>query len=191
MQNKKIAVTGGIGSGKSAFCEILRERGYPVFSCDEIYRTLWQSAEYRKGLLRLFPDCVKNGEIDKKLLSEAVFRNGERLKQLNAYAHPQVMEKLFSLMRGEGLLFAEVPLLFEGGFEELFDGVIAIRREDETRKRAVAFRDGLSEGEISARMSSQFDPAKYDEKRCLIIENNGSLSDLAQKADEAIAIFKR
>jgi len=190
-QNKKIAVTGGIGSGKSAFCNILREKGYPVFSCDEIYRDLWQSATYREGLLRLFPDCATHGEIDKKLLSETVFHDRERLQKLNAYAHPKVMEKLFSAMQGEGLLFAEVPLLFEGGFEELFDGVIAIKRADETRKRAVALRDGLSEEEITARMSNQFDPAKYGEKGCIIIENNGSLSDLSQKAEEAIAKLKR
>ena len=185
-QNKKIAVTGGIGSGKSAFCEILRKKGYPVFSCDEIYRNLWQNQAYLQGLCTLFPECVQAGKPDKKLLSAAVFGDRQKLETLNAYAHPKIMQTLLSEMEGEGIFFAEVPLLFEGGFENLFDEVIALRRADDARLSAVAERDAVTAEEITARMNSQFDPAKLSEKRCIIVENDGSLADLEKAAEEVL-----
>ena len=178
-QNKKIAVTGGIGSGKTEVCRLLRDMGYAVFSCDDISRALWQDEGYRKGLAALFPNCTMDGEIDKYLLSSLVFSDGETLEKLNNYAHPLIMERLLSEMEGKKLAFAEVPLLFEGGYEGLFDGVIAVRRPKETRIEATKARDGLSEAEVTARMVSQFDPSRYGEKNCHILENNGSLADLS------------
>ena len=162
MQNKKIAVTGGIGSGKSVFCAILRKKGFPVFSCDEIYRNLWRNQSYQHGLCEVFPECVQAGTMN---------------------------EKLLAAMEGEGVFFAEVPLLFEGGFESLFDEVIALRRADDARLSAVAERDAVTTEEIAARMNSQFDPAKLSEKRCIIVENNGSLADLEKKAEGIIALL--
>lgn len=185
-QNKKIAVTGGIGSGKSAFCNILRKKGYSVLSCDEIYRNLWSNEEYLQGLYALFPECVKNGGIDKASLSAAVFSDKKQLAKLNAYAHPKIMQTLLDNMQGSGVFFAEVPLLFEGGYEDLFDEVIALRRADKSRILSVAERDGLVEAAIIARMQSQFDPAKLSDKACIVVENDGSLLHLEQKAEEVL-----
>ena len=66
-QSKKIAVTGGIGSGKSYICGLIAKRGYPVFSCDEINRALWSDEAYCKELADRFPACTVGGEIDKTL----------------------------------------------------------------------------------------------------------------------------
>ena len=189
MQNKKIAVTGGIGSGKSVFCALLRKKGFPVFSCDEIYRNLWRNQSYQHGLCEVFPECVQAGTMNKKLLAAAVFGDRKKLEALNAYAHPKIMQTLLAAMEGEGVFFAEVPLLFEGGFESLFDEVIALRRADDARLSAVAERDAVTTEEIAARMNSQFDPAKLSEKRCIIVENNGSLADLEKKAEGIIALL--
>ncbi len=184
-QNKKIAVTGGIGSGKSEFCRILKHKGYPVFSCDEISDELWQSEDYTAGLKELFPACKTKREI-----ATFVFRNEAALARLNAYAHPRIMEELLRRMEGE-ICFAEVPLLFEGGYESLFDGVIALIRPAEARIAAVQARDGLGREEIVARMQKQFDPAALAQKNCILIENDGDLTTLAQKADEAIARIRK
>ena len=61
MKQSKIAVTGGLGSGKSAVCQILKDLGYPVFSCDEINRELWGEEEYLGILAKTFPDCPADG----------------------------------------------------------------------------------------------------------------------------------
>ena len=96
MKNKtKIGVTGGIGSGKSQAIAYLKEKGYPVFSCDEINATLFSDAEYIEKLRLLFPECILNGKIDKKLLARTIFSSDEKRKQLNDVAHPLILSKLF------------------------------------------------------------------------------------------------
>lgn len=181
-QSKKIAVTGGIGSGKSFVCTLLREYGYAVFSCDEISRTLWRNAEYCAALGKLFPDCTENGRISKELLSKKVFSDRGALARLNDFSHPRIMRTLIGEMeKAGGISFAEVPLLFEGGYENLFDEVIAVRRDASARIAAVSARDGLSPEEVTARMREQFPPERLSEKNCHIIENNGDREALSRQ----------
>ena len=187
----KIAVTGGIGSGKSAVCRILKERGYPVFSCDEINRTLLSEKSYLDGLCALFPACVKDGKLNKAALSALVFSDKEALKTLNAYAHPRISERLRREMEGtEKTCFAEVPLLFESGMTKQFDGAIVVLRNKEERIRAVVARDGLTAEQAKARMKQQFD---YDcplPDGCLAIENDGDEAALCNKVDEVLEALK-
>ena len=94
------------------------------------------------------------------------------------------MQELIGRMnRFPTTVFAEVPLLFEGGYEKLFDAVIALRRDKETRISAVSKRDGLTRTDALARIQRQFDPDKLEEKQCLIVENDGDRAALKQKAE--------
>ena len=187
----KIAITGGIGSGKSAVCRILKERGYPVFSCDEINRTLLSEKSYLDGLCALFPACVKDGKLNKAALSALVFSDKEALKTLNAYAHPRISERLRRDMEGaEKTCFAEVPLLFESGMTKQFDGAIVVLRNKEERIRAVDARDGLTAEQAKARMKQQFDYDGPLPDGCLAIENDGDEAALREKVDEVLEALK-
>ncbi len=186
-RNKKIAITGGIGSGKSALAEIVRRKGYPVYSCDAIYREIFPQETFQEKLKAAFGDCVKDGSIDRAALSRKVFSDEGARKKLNALSHPAIMETLFDRMSGDRLAFAEVPLLFEEGLENAFDGVIAVRRNRERRIEAVMRRDGLTEDEVTSRVRSQFDYDGLEGKDCFILENDGSFADLERKADEALS----
>lgn len=181
-QSKKYAVTGGIGSGKTAFINIIKELGYPVFSCDEIYGQLRREEGYLALLSGEFPECVQNGRFDFALLAKLVFSSPDARQRLNALSHPIIMERLFACMDQEKASFAEVPLLYEGGFEGHFDGVIALVRKDDARIDAVRRRDGLSEAEIRARIAAQTNLEIFEKKGAIIIENDGSLEHLRQKA---------
>lgn len=187
----KIAITGGIGSGKSAVCRILKERGYPVFSCDEINRTLLSEKSYLDGLCALFPACVKDGNLQKTALAALVFSDKEALETFNAYAHPRISERLQREMEGaRKTCFAEVPLLFESGIAEQFDGVIVVLRNKEERIRAVVTRDGLTAERAEARMKQQFDYDGPLPDGCLVIENDGDEAALREKVDEALKALK-
>lgn len=187
MTPNKIAVTGGLGSGKSVFCDILRNMGYHVFSCDEINRELWDDEAYRNDLARLFPDCLTNGSIDKKKLSGKVFSDPAAREKLNTFSHPRIMRHLLAHMDAvQGVSFAEVPLLFEGGYETLFDAVIALRRSKEARIEAVFHRDGLCRNEAVSRMQTQLDPAMLDRKHCIVVENDRGKDALFEKACAAL-----
>ena len=185
-QNKKIAITGGIGSGKSLLGEILKGMGYEVISCDAIYAQMLQEEEYLALLKARFPDCFLGAMLDKKRLAERVFSNEENRKALESLAHPFIMQRLLAQMEGKGIVFAEVPLLFEGGYEGLFDYVIALVRSQEERVKAVMERSGLTQEEVLSRMQSQFDPARLSGKDCIIVENNGTKEELTLRAKEII-----
>lgn len=190
----KIAVTGGIGSGKSTVLQAIRENGYPVFSCDEIYKSVIKSSAYIQCLQSLFPCCINDGEINRKKLAEVVFENEENRKKINSIAHPMIMSMLFSeIEKSDSTLnFAEVPLLFEGNFEDCFDFVIIIRRDITKRIESIKARDGLSNEEIENRLQAQID---YDSKKNLevfsakkffILENNHSIEELKQELMKVI-----
>lgn len=185
-QNRRIAVTGGIGSGKSELLRAIETLHFPVFSCDDISHELWGEEEYRKALAEMFPECTNNNVIDKKKLSALVFSDELARKKLEAFSHPVILSRLFERADEVPLAFCEVPLLFEGGYEEEFDGAIVVVRNEEERVRAVALRDGITKEEVRARMRAQ---TKEYRGNLVVVENDGTLSDLQQKAREAVNFF--
>ena len=184
---KLIAITGGIGSGKSSAAQFLLEMGYPVFSCDEIYREVILSSSYIQKIASLFPECVVDGNIDKKILAKIVFSDEEKLALLNGIAHPLIMDALFKKMQAckEDIVFAEVPLLFEGNYENKFDSVIVIIRDIEMRIRSIMVRDGITKEEALNRIAVQFDyensNGRFKNCNAILIENNGTIEELKIK----------
>ncbi len=182
MQSKKIAVTGGIGSGKTTVIKILEKMGYPVFSCDEISRGLWQEESYLKVLAEAFPMCTENGRIVKSKLTALVFSDEKERKRLESIAHPRIMRELLDGMEGKPICFAEVPLLFEGGYEDLFDGVILVVRDRAARIAAVMARDGCGRAEVESRIAAQLGHAE----KGTVLENNGSVGELEASLTAAL-----
>ena len=191
---KKIAITGGIGSGKSFVTKILKEMGFPVFSCDKIYAEVVNSHSYIENVCKYFPSAVREGKIDKKRLSDIVFQDDNARKTLNGIAHPLIMDQLFKQMNTctDTLAFAEVPLLFEGGFENLFDGVIVVLREKQERIKAVQERDELREEEVLARMNAQVDydseetREKLKNKNVYLLINDKDKQALKRSVDDLL-----
>lgn len=189
MKKKLVAITGGIGSGKSLALQFLRELNYPVFSCDEIYKEVIVSKEYIEQMEKLFPDVVKNGQVDRTALAETVFNNEIMRIKLNNLAHPIIMKLLLRYMEAaEGsIAFAEVPLLFEGNFEKIFDHVLYIARDKQLRIEAVIERDGLLGSEVEKRIAGQFDGMTMEGQRRLkecnakVIFNTGSKDEFKKE----------
>lgn len=199
MKSKKIAITGGIGSGKSLALRYMNEMGYPTFSCDEIYKEVIQSKAYVEQIALYFPEVIIDGAISRRALAEIVFTNENNRKILNSIAHPLIMKSLNEKMTycESTLAFAEVPLLFEGNFEKNFDDIIYIYRDKETRIQEVILRDGLTRGEVEKRILTQFDPDSIDGKKRLrecdayIIDNNNTPEALQAKLSKIIEDMKQ
>lgn len=187
-QSKKIAVTGGIGSGKSTVMKIIAGKGYPIFSCDEIYSQLTSDSDFLNNLRHSFGDILNSdGTLDRKKLSEIVFNNPAKLAELDKITHPAIYKEMFRMAdEAGGICFCEVPLLFESGAESLFDGVIIVMRNEEQRIKSVTARDKLPEQDVKKRISNQFDYNSADFAMYYVIHNNGDLSELEWQTEEII-----
>ena len=177
--NIKIAITGGVCSGKSTVAQIIEEQGYKVLSCDKIYSEILEDSLFIDTLAKEF-GAIKNvdGTLNRARLSEIVFGCDERLKKLNSLTHPKIMQRAMEQMTGEGLFFCEVPLLFEGGFEQLFDNVIVVLRNDAERIAELMQRRNIDEKQAFLRINSQFDYKNCNFEKYYVIHNNANLSNL-------------
>lgn len=188
-QSKRyIAVTGGIGSGKSTVARLIGAMGYPVFSADAAARDIYSDPCVLAEVRRRFPACIRDGEVDRKALADVVFSDKAALRALDSITHPAIMRRLWDAMRAaQGrLVFAEVPLLLEGGYEDAFDGVIVVRRPREERIRAVIERDGLTREEVLSRMKNQFDYEKNPLNGHTVIENDGDVAALKAAVEQVV-----
>ena len=135
----KVAVTGGIGAGKSEFMRAVKELGIRTYSADEINAELLRDKRYIEKLSEAFPLAVKDGKVDKSVLREEVFSDEKKRKTLNALAHPEIRRKIEEIT-GDAVI--EVPLLFESGMTDLFDRVIVVTAGEDVRiNRIVSTRN--------------------------------------------------
>jgi len=184
---KKVAITGGISSGKTLFCHYLEELGSHYVSADKIVHQLL-SPNTKLG--RQVVDLL--GEIDRSKIAEKVFRDRGLLEQLEKILHPAVFEKIedeYKTISNKGkvpLFIAEIPLLFETGGEHFFDTTIAvIADEAECLKRV------KDESTYFARMERQLKPSIKAERADIVIMNNGSKEDLQKKAQDTFVLLTK
>lgn len=185
-----VAITGGIGSGKTTVSKLIEERGFKVFSCDEIYKEISKTKEYLNELKKVFPFCInENGELNRQALSEIVFNDAAKLKQLNALAHPIVLSELETRIEKEkGLIFCEVPLLFESNLQDKFDYVFIVLRPLDFRVESVIKRDATTVENILKRIENQFnyDDIKNPPSNYLIIDNKEGIGKLQNQIDNLL-----
>lgn len=178
----RIALTGGIGSGKSAVMDIIRSHGYNCVSSDAINDALLQNPDYIEQIARVFPTALVDKKIDKRVLAKIVFNNNKERKKLNNIAHPIIRNLALEMSDYHGLNFVEVPLLFECGFEVDYDKVVVVTADIETRIERVKARDNRPVTEIKSIINSQI--KSYANKKIdYTIENNSSLEDLTEKVE--------
>ena len=184
MKNVKIALTGGIGSGKSVALDILKGAGYKILSSDKIVSELYEKRKVKKLLKRLFPNAVRGLvrlKIDRKKIADAVFSDTVMHKKLTDTITPLVLEQIKKRTKNlNEPIFVEVPLLFECGYQNEFDGVIVITRPKDARIESVKNRSNLSVDEIIKRMSFQTDYDSFDLTKFSVVTNDGDLLSLKE-----------
>lgn len=181
-----IAITGGIGAGKTTAITAIKQMGYLVISADDIYSELLKDPEFVQGVYRAVDiDCDKI-ELDRNLVSTAVFKNSEKLKALNNFTHAKIYSAMFEKSKGHEVVFHEVPLLFESGYQAKYDKVIVIMRDINSRIQSVKSRSGLSTEEIVSRIKNQYDYENLDKNKHTVITNDGNLLDFSAKVKAVV-----
>ncbi len=183
---RTIGLTGGIGSGKSAVSDILRDLGAFVIDADgvahEVYRP---GSDGWREVVEAFGSEIAgpSGEIDRGKLAGIVFGDSVRLMTLNSIVHPRirrlVLERLDAARQsGVSAAVVEVPVLFEAGWEDMFDEVWVVAAPEETAvSRAVGSR-GIDEESIRSRMRAQMSNEDRLSRADAAIDNSRSLDDL-------------
>ena len=177
-----VALTGGIGSGKSAVAEFLEECGAVAIDSDQLARdVIERGTEGFEAVLAAFGDTVlTDGEIDRSTLAEIVFQDENQRKKLEAIIHPLVREAAESLMKklpSDSVVINQIPLLVETNGAKRFDHIITVSASEDLRRQRL-LQKGLKDYEITKRMQAQVNDAAREEIADSIIRNEGSLEDL-------------
>jgi dephospho-CoA kinase len=138
----KVAVTGGIGSGKSYVCRLIERRGIHVYDCDSAAKRIMASSdEIKAALCRVVGDDVlSEGRIDKAVLASYLLKSEKNAQQINRIVHPAVAEDFIS----SGYSWMECAILFSSGFDKLVDKVVCVTAPLEVRVDRIVRRDNIS-----------------------------------------------
>ena len=172
----KIAIAGGIGSGKSAVTRILRGLGAKVVVADEVNAELMQDPQYVALIANSFPTVVNNNSINKKELAQIVYHDETKRKELMALSHPKIFDRMFSMYKGSDVVFYEIPLLTKT--DVAFDAIWYVDAKHETRVSRIVLRDGVSEGYAKNVISLQREEESVKSIATEIISNDGDESIL-------------
>jgi dephospho-CoA kinase len=182
-----IALTGGIGAGKSLVAQYFSELGARVVDADQLSRVAIErgSEGFDEVLLRFGESILRDGDIDRKALAEIVFADSSARADLEAIIHPRVRE-LFSdvvadLAPDETLIY-EIPLLVESNAAANFDLVITVEADLEIRKERLRKR-GMFISEIERRIAAQASREEREAQADHIITNDGDEDALLRSVE--------
>lgn len=193
----KVAITGGIASGKSTVSAYLLTQGYTVYDADKIYADLLDDPVIVEKISKLVgvQSITENDKsmLDKKAISKKVFNDKPLLKKFNEYTHALVYEKIDDIIKRstDEILFFEIPLLFESGKEDEFDKVIVIKRDIGDRIDSAKTRDASSDESVKLKIKNQIDYDNYDFSKHTVIYNDGDVKSLYKSVVDAIDSWKK
>ena len=159
----KIAITGNIAAGKSAVESILA-KDFPVYDADKIAHKFL-------------------GDIDRKALGEKVFSDANERKKLEEFIHPKVKAEILKIFNesNDKCIFVSIPLLFETGFDKMFDKILFIECDNDIRLERLMKRNNFTKEQALKRMNSQLPQDEKIIKSDFVIHNNTSQEELEKQ----------
>ena len=187
-----LGITGGVASGKSSFCALLRARVPPSkaiwFDADAAVRQLTASDDTVRSQIReCFGDSffAASGEVNRDMLRGAVFSNKGQLERLNAILHPRVRSVWAALAenarKSKLWLFAEIPLLYETGGSDLCDKVIVVACSYRTQIRRITGARGLTESTAQKIIAAQSSLEEKCRRADILVWNDAALASLERQ----------
>lgn len=187
---KLIGLTGGIGSGKSSVSERLVEKGAVLIDADAIVRDVQSPGEgvFDAMVERFGPGILaEDGTLDRQTVADLVFSDSAALADLNAIVHPavstEIATRLADEMGTDHVVVLDVPLLVESGRSDL-TGLLVVDVDPELAVARLVEHRGFREDDVRARMARQVSRADRLARADRVIDNSGTLDDLAGAVDE-------
>ena len=178
-----VAITGGIGSGKSYVCRIIGERGIDIYDCDSAAKRLMRNSDNLKRSLTslIGPEAYIDGRLNKAAVADFIMQSESNVKAVNAIVHPAVADDLLA----SGLTWFESAILYDCGFDRYADIVIAVTAPVETRISRIMTRDGISRVKALEWIDRQMPQEEVARRADFVITNNGE-DNLGQQIDRIL-----
>jgi dephospho-CoA kinase len=183
-----VALTGGIGSGKSTVGELFQQLGAVVVDSDQLAREVVERGSSGfEQIVTLFGDeILKNGEINRSLLAEIIFKDPAKRKNLEQITHPLIRKAFADIVAKSGdqaIVINQIPLLVESKYEYNFDHVITVSTSEDKRIARLLSK-GYTQEQIHNRMKSQVSDADREKIADSIIQNNESEKELLPQVEK-------
>ena len=190
-----LGLTGGFGCGKSSVLEFFRVAGWQVSSADDICTELYeqQDVELMKQLRGRWRDKVfySDGKVNKTEIAKIVFSDDNELRWLCSVLYPLIAERTKELIEKNSntdFIF-EVPLLFEAGWDKIFDKTVAVWTDTETQKKRLLAK-GFTSRDIKDRNSKQLPNDEKLKRADFSLINNGDFKFLQKQCNKLINSIK-
>lgn len=185
----KVAITGGIGSGKSYVCKLLQQRGINIYDCDQAAKRLIRtSSDIRRQLTMLIGSEAYLGEdgqggwiLNKAVVVQFLLRSEANAHAIDDIVHPAV----FHDFETSGIQWLESAILYESGMDKLVNRVIVVTAPQEVRIQRVMQRDGISREKVLEWMSRQWSQDEIRQRADYEIINDGQ-ADLNEQIEQLL-----
>lgn len=189
-----IAITGGIGSGKSYVSSMLQKQGIPIYNADdEAKRLMLADKDIRQDLIALLGENVYvDGALNKPMLASYLFADAANASRINGIVHPRVKADFCRWLAGQEdreIVGLECAILFEAGFDDLVDAVVMVYAPEALRVERTMKRDGATEAQVRARIAAQMDDAEKCRRADFVVHNDGC-RPLEEQLDALITRLK-
>ena len=189
----KVALTGGIATGKSYVLDQFRQRGIACLDADALaHGATAPGTEATRAIAGRFgPDVVAaDGTVDRQKLGAIVFADANARRDLEAIIHPAVYRAIAAGLRafellGDPLVVVDVPLLYESGHQADFDRVIVTSCPEDLQLRRLAER-GLTDAEARQRLAAQWPSADKVERADFVIRTDGTFPDTNGQVEDIL-----
>lgn len=196
MPIRKIALTGGIATGKSYVANRLRAAGVPIVDADVLAREVVALGTPALAAVRqrFGPDVIRrDGTMDRIRVGQIIFKDKRARQDLEAIIHPAVqkaVEKYFAtLPKKTPFAVADIPLLFETGRDGQFSAVIVVACPRSMQLQRVMARNQLSKEDAERRLAAQWPIEKKIEKATHVIRTDGTFDETNAQVDALISLF--
>ncbi len=176
----KIGITGNIASGKSEFEKILKNLNYKVYDMDILSKEIFKNN--KDDIFKIF------NTLERKEIADIVFKDEEKRKLLENIIHPKLKLKINEIFNSNlKIVFISGAILYQTGFDKMFDKIIYIDAPYELRLKRLQKRNNLDEKDAILRLNAQNDYGM--DKADIIIQNDKTLDELEKKAKETLKIL--
>ena len=186
----KIAITGGIGSGKTYISKLLSKNGIEVYDCDEAAKRLMSTShDLQEKLSSLIGKKIyQDGHLNKKVISDYILVSEQNKQKINDIVHPAVADDYLV----SGKEWMESAILFESGFNHRihFDNIICVVAPNEIRVKRIAQRDKISTEKARQWIACQFSQERMAEQSDFVITNDG-VSNIEKQIEKILQIINK